>query len=57
MSQLASRAAAAAAISLAALGGGAVPASAATQPPVVFGAVQYDSPGKETRSNASLNAE
>ncbi|MEV4440447.1 lamin tail domain-containing protein [Streptomyces sp. NPDC049577] len=33
----------------------AVPAAAS--PAVGFGAIQYDSPGKDTRSNASLNAE
>ena len=35
---------------------GAAPASAAT-PPLRFHGAQYDSPGSDTRSNASLNAE
>ncbi|MFG3282148.1 lamin tail domain-containing protein [Streptomyces sp. NPDC048111] len=39
----------------------AVPASAAAKPiprsPIVFGAIQYDSPGKDDRSQRSLNNE
>lgn len=34
-----------------------ITAGAATTPPVQFGKIQYDSPGSDTGSNASLNAE
>ncbi|MCD9194231.1 lamin tail domain-containing protein [Streptomyces albireticuli] len=54
--QLFARTVAAAAAAGAVLAGGAVPSSAAS-PAAGFGAVQYDSPGKDTRSNASRNAE
>ena len=33
------------------------PTAGATTPPVQFGKIQYDSPGSDTGSNASLNAE
>lgn len=56
MSRLASRLAAAAVAALALAGTDALPASAAS-PAAGFGAIQYDSPGKDTRSNTSLNAE
>ncbi|GAA2909982.1 lamin tail domain-containing protein [Streptomyces thioluteus] len=39
------------------LASAAVPASAAAKNPVVFGKIQYDSPGKDDRSAKSLNAE
>lgn len=54
--QLFARTAAAVATAGILLVGGAVPSSAAS-PVAGFGAIQYDSPGKDTRSNASRNAE
>lgn len=64
MSRLASRLAATALAAGAVLGAAALPAVAADHSPqhaqrsqVVLGAIQYDSPGRDTRSNASLNAE
>ncbi|MFF7023011.1 lamin tail domain-containing protein [Streptomyces klenkii] len=56
MMRLASRAVVTAAVAgLTLSGAAAVPASASST--VGFGTIQYDSPGKDTRSNASLNAE
>ncbi|WP_370418938.1 lamin tail domain-containing protein [Streptomyces sp. QH1-20] len=56
MSQLAVRLTAAAITGGALLAVTVMPSSAAT-PVAAFGAIQYDSPGKDTRSNASRNAE
>ncbi|MBH1933646.1 lamin tail domain-containing protein [Streptomyces sp. AV19] len=39
------------------LASAAAPASAAAKNPVVFGKIQYDSPGRDDRSGKSLNAE
>ncbi|MEU1778143.1 MULTISPECIES: lamin tail domain-containing protein [Streptomyces] len=55
MSRLVTQLTVAAAATGALAAAAALPASATSG--VAFGAIQYDSPGKDTRSNSSLNAE